>query len=81
MELKRRDLWNFFKKKTRIQAGSDKGKHKEGPLNINKENFAWSSGDLSGTDAVEMWVDEKANYGFNSNSLLALNTLVMFGIN
>jgi hypothetical protein len=30
---------------------------------------------------VEMWVDEKANYGFNSNSLLALNTLVIFGIN
>ena len=66
---------------TRIQAGSDKGKHKEGPLNINKENFAWSSGDLSGTDAVEMWVHEKANYGFNSNSLLALNIFVIFGIN
>lgn len=79
MELKRRDLWNKNLKKQEYQrACSDKGKHEEGPLNINKEDFACSSGDLSGTDAVEM---QKANYGYNSNSLLALNTLVIFGIN
>ena len=32
------------------------------------ENIAWGSADLSGTDAVKMWVDEKANYDYNSNS-------------
>ncbi|XP_028777941.1 pathogenesis-related protein 1-like [Neltuma alba] len=32
------------------------------------ENLAGSTGDLSGTDAVKLWVDEKANYDYNSNS-------------
>ncbi|BAT86961.1 hypothetical protein LR48_Vigan09g255500 [Vigna angularis] len=32
------------------------------------ENLAGSSGDLSGKDAVKMWVDEKSNYDYNSNS-------------
>ncbi|GMN52430.1 hypothetical protein TIFTF001_021582 [Ficus carica] len=32
------------------------------------ENLAWSCGNLSGTDAVRMWVNEKANYDHNSNS-------------
>ncbi|XP_044488509.1 pathogenesis-related protein PR-1 type-like [Mangifera indica] len=32
------------------------------------ENLAWSSADLSGTDAVKMWVDEKADYDYNTNS-------------
>ncbi|GMN55437.1 hypothetical protein TIFTF001_024553 [Ficus carica] len=32
------------------------------------ENLAWSSGKLSGSDAVRMWVDEKADYDYNSNS-------------
>lgn len=32
------------------------------------ENLAGSSGDLTGTDAVKLWVDEKANYDYNSNS-------------
>ncbi|XP_062177188.1 pathogenesis-related protein 1-like [Alnus glutinosa] len=35
------------------------------------ENLAWSSGDLSGTAAVNMWVDEKASYDYNSNSCAA----------
>ena len=32
------------------------------------ENLAWSSGDLSGTAAVNMWVAEKPSYNYNSNS-------------
>ncbi|EEF40270.1 pathogenesis-related protein 1B [Ricinus communis] len=39
--------------------------HSEGPYG---ENLAWSSGDLSGTDAVKMWIDEKPYYDYNSNS-------------
>ncbi|KAI9076753.1 hypothetical protein K1719_041268 [Acacia pycnantha] len=35
------------------------------------ENLAWSSGDMSGVDAVKMWVDEKAYYDYNSNSCAA----------
>ncbi|PKI51195.1 pathogenesis-related protein PR-1 type-like [Punica granatum] len=32
------------------------------------ENLAWSSADLSGTDAVNMWVAEKNDYDYNSNT-------------
>ncbi|OMO92200.1 Allergen V5/Tpx-1-related protein [Corchorus olitorius] len=32
------------------------------------ENIAWSSGDLSATDAVKMWVDEKVYYNYQSNT-------------
>ncbi|KAJ7946842.1 Pathogenesis-related protein 1-like [Quillaja saponaria] len=32
------------------------------------ENLAAGSGDLSGTDAVGLWVNERANYDYNSNS-------------
>ncbi|XVF00654.1 hypothetical protein REPUB_Repub04eG0019700 [Reevesia pubescens] len=32
------------------------------------ENLAWSSADLSGTNAVRMWVNEKADYNYNSNT-------------
>ncbi|KAG2704015.1 hypothetical protein I3843_06G154800 [Carya illinoinensis] len=39
--------------------------HSDGPYG---ENIAWSSGDLMGTDAVKMWVDEKSNYDPNSNT-------------
>ncbi|TYI49585.1 hypothetical protein E1A91_D12G045400v1 [Gossypium mustelinum] len=35
------------------------------------ENLAWSSADLSGTHAVNMWVNEKANYNYNSNRCAA----------
>ena len=42
--------------------------HSGGPYG---ENLAWSSGDLSGTDAVRLWVAEKANYNYNSNSCAA----------
>ncbi|XP_028777942.1 pathogenesis-related protein 1-like [Neltuma alba] len=35
------------------------------------ENIAWSSSDMTGTDAVKMWVDEKANYDYNSNSCVS----------
>ncbi|XVE94079.1 hypothetical protein REPUB_Repub01dG0249800 [Reevesia pubescens] len=39
--------------------------HSGGPYG---ENLAWSSGNLSGTDAVGLWVDEKVNYDYNSNT-------------
>ncbi|GAY61370.1 hypothetical protein CUMW_209460 [Citrus unshiu] len=32
------------------------------------ENLAGSSGNLSGSDAVGLWVSEKADYDYNSNS-------------
>ncbi|XP_027338842.1 pathogenesis-related protein 1-like [Abrus precatorius] len=32
------------------------------------ENLAMSTGDLSGTGAVKLWVDEKANYNHDSNT-------------
>ncbi|CAK7330281.1 unnamed protein product [Dovyalis caffra] len=32
------------------------------------ENLAWGSADLAGTAAVKMWVDERPNYDYNSNS-------------
>ncbi|MCI68562.1 pathogenesis-related protein 1a, partial [Trifolium medium] len=32
------------------------------------ENIAKSSGDMSGTDAVKLWVDEKVNYDHATNS-------------
>ncbi|XP_012072779.2 pathogenesis-related protein 1-like [Jatropha curcas] len=36
------------------------------------ENIAWGSGDLSGTEAVKLWVDEKPFYNYNSNSCAAV---------
>ncbi|GLT36818.1 hypothetical protein SLA2020_111710 [Shorea laevis] len=45
--------------------GDCKMVHSGGPYG---ENLAWGSADLSGTNAVQMWVDEKANYDYNSNS-------------
>jgi len=32
------------------------------------ENLAASTGDLSGSDAVKLWVNEKADYDYNSNT-------------
>ncbi|KAJ6302645.1 hypothetical protein OIU77_016682 [Salix suchowensis] len=39
--------------------------HSGGPYG---ENLAGSSGDLSGSAAVKLWVDEKPKYDYNSNS-------------
>ncbi|VVB10477.1 unnamed protein product [Arabis nemorensis] len=39
--------------------------HSGGPYG---ENLAWSSGDLSGADAVRLWVNEKSDYFYDSNS-------------
>ncbi|CAB4321090.1 unnamed protein product [Prunus armeniaca] len=39
--------------------------HSGGPYG---ENLAKSTGDLSGTDAVSMWVAEKADYNYDSNT-------------
>ncbi|GMJ10655.1 hypothetical protein like AT4G33720 [Hibiscus trionum] len=39
--------------------------HSGGPYG---ENLAWGSGDLSVTDAVAMWVNEGADYDYDSNS-------------
>ncbi|XP_010530686.1 PREDICTED: pathogenesis-related protein 1-like [Tarenaya hassleriana] len=42
--------------------------HSSGPYG---ENIAWGGGDLSGTAAVKMWVDEKADYDYNTNTCRA----------
>ncbi|KAK7328038.1 hypothetical protein VNO77_22132 [Canavalia gladiata] len=34
------------------------------------ENIAMSTGDMSGIDAVKLWVDEKPNYDYYSNSCI-----------
>lgn len=39
--------------------------HSNGPYG---ENIAWGSPDLSGINAVKLWVDEKQYYNYNSNS-------------
>ncbi|XP_010053000.1 pathogenesis-related protein 1 [Eucalyptus grandis] len=39
--------------------------HSGGPYG---ENLAWASPDLTGTGAVNMWVGEKPDYDYNSNS-------------
>ncbi|KAK6240533.1 hypothetical protein SCA6_005922 [Theobroma cacao] len=39
--------------------------HSGGPYG---ENLAWSSADLLGTAAVNLWVAERPNYDYNSNS-------------
>ncbi|KAI6678223.1 hypothetical protein NL676_039019 [Syzygium grande] len=39
--------------------------HSDGPYG---ENLAWGSADLTGTEAVKMWVAEKSDYDYNSNS-------------
>ena len=39
--------------------------HSGGPYG---ENIAWGSSDLSGTDALNMWVSEKPNYDYTLNS-------------
>ncbi|KAI9196680.1 hypothetical protein LWI28_026054 [Acer negundo] len=66
-----------------LGSGSEKGsplvfnlrKKKDHPLSDNKggpygENIAWSSGDLTGTTVVKLWVDEKPKYNYNSNSCI-----------
>ena len=49
-------------------AGDCNMVHSGGPYG---ENLAWSSAGLSGADAVRMWVGEKANYDYSSNSCAA----------
>ncbi|XP_010517589.1 PREDICTED: pathogenesis-related protein 1-like [Camelina sativa] len=39
--------------------------HSRGPYG---ENLSWGSSDLSGVSAVNMWVNEKANYNYASNT-------------
>ncbi|CAN1167521.1 Pathogenesis-related protein 1 [Linum perenne] len=46
-------------------AGDCKLVHSGGPYG---ENLAWSSGQLSAGGAVGMWVNERADYDYNSNT-------------
>ncbi|CAH2051572.1 unnamed protein product [Thlaspi arvense] len=39
--------------------------HSSGPYG---ENIAWSSGNMSGVEAVNMWVNEQADYDYDSNT-------------
>lgn len=50
------------------RKGDCKLVHSGGPYG---ENIAWGKPDLSGTNAVKMWVDEKADYDYNSNTCAA----------
>ncbi|XP_004487816.1 pathogenesis-related protein 1-like [Cicer arietinum] len=45
--------------------GNCKMVHSKGPYG---ENLAWSSGDLTATSAVTMWVGEKQYYDYNTNT-------------
>ncbi|ESW20295.1 hypothetical protein PHAVU_006G196900 [Phaseolus vulgaris] len=45
--------------------GNCKMVHSGGPYG---ENLAWSSGDLTATAAVKLWVGEKPYYDYNSNT-------------
>ncbi|XP_012072762.2 LOW QUALITY PROTEIN: pathogenesis-related protein 1 [Jatropha curcas] len=56
---------NYASTRRRQRAGDCNLVHSGGPYG---ENLAWSSAELSGTDAVKMWVDEKAYYDYDSNS-------------
>lgn len=47
------------------RAGDCRLVHSGGPYG---ENLAWSSADLSGTAAVQLWVSEKAYYNYSSNT-------------
>ena len=47
------------------QLGNCNLDHPNGPYG---ENLAWSGGDLNATAAVDMWMDEKKFYDYNSNS-------------
>nr|KYP48469.1 hypothetical protein KK1_029844 [Cajanus cajan] len=44
--------------------GNCKMVHSGGPYG---ENLAWSSGDMTGVGAVNLWVGEKPKYDYNSN--------------
>ena len=66
-------IWNntvaaYAQKYTNQRKADCKLVHSNGPYG---ENLAWSSGDMSGTDAVKLWVGEKAYYNYNSNSCAA----------
>ncbi|KAK9097095.1 hypothetical protein Sjap_022592 [Stephania japonica] len=50
------------------RAGDCNMVHSQGPYG---ENIAWGSGGLSGTDAVNMWVDEKQFYDHGANTCAA----------
>ncbi|KAJ0077824.1 hypothetical protein Patl1_37279 [Pistacia atlantica] len=69
-------MWEFFRllgttwwrptpKITRSKKGSCDLDHSMGPYG---ENLAEGYGNLNGVDAVKMWVSEKPNYDYASNS-------------
>ncbi|EXB61533.1 hypothetical protein L484_003727 [Morus notabilis] len=58
-------LVNYAIEYARSRIGDCSLVHSYGPYG---ENLAWSGGDLSCSDAVRLWVAEKAYYNNNSNS-------------
>ena len=56
---------DFARRYASTLAGSCRLVHSGGRYG---ENLAGSSGDLSGTGAVKLWVDEKVFYDYNSNT-------------
>ena len=59
---------SYAKQYANRQVGDCDLVHSGGPYG---ENLAWSSADVPGVDAVKWWVDEKADYDYNSNSCVA----------
>ncbi|KAM7258741.1 hypothetical protein ACFE04_014482 [Oxalis oulophora] len=58
------DVANYAQNYINQYKGSCQMVHSGGPYG---ENLASSTGDLSETDAVNLWVGEKPNYDYNSN--------------
>ena len=62
------NLASFAQQYANGHVGDCRLVHSGGPYG---ENLAGSTGDLSGTDAVRLWVNEKADYNYGSNTCAA----------
>ncbi|KAA0031383.1 hypothetical protein IC582_000159 [Cucumis melo] len=56
---------NYSRQYANLRMNDCRLVHSNGPYG---ENIAWGSPDLSGTDAVKLWVNEKQYYDYNTNS-------------
>ncbi|PON86805.1 Cysteine-rich secretory protein, allergen V5/Tpx-1-related [Trema orientale] len=61
-------LASFAQQYAKQRSGDCNLVHSGGPYG---ENLAWGKPDLSGVDAVKMWVNEKADYDYKSNTCAA----------
>ncbi|PON55148.1 Cysteine-rich secretory protein, allergen V5/Tpx-1-related [Parasponia andersonii] len=61
-------LASFAQQYAKQRIGDCKLVHSGGPYG---ENLAWGKPDLSGVNAVNLWVNEKADYDYKSNTCAA----------